>query len=387
LQQSRLPNSYSYRNRSNSRRVVNRAAAIDMTKQQTATTSLADGAPRAGQRRIAPSDRTVPLVARIALATAVLATLGLPLMARHAKAADTTDQDDRSDRISEQEDAVDAAQDAALDRRAAGQPTPASPNVFNFRVNAPLYYNSNATEAQSGGPSALEGDPELELGWSRNLTSLPLRLSVKLRADTDRYANASEGDEDEVSGTFKASYYNAQDDQQWSPFFSYKSAAIFDPTFSPWTETKNDLALGVDKVVNFDGDFHLLPPSAKSRIAAVWSFGVSTYVQRRLRVPGPSSTAFYVVPSVTYVPAGDWTISLFGSTRERWFDSVTSGSKTTSRRDFEIEPIFTVAYDTNLPGAPQIALQTTFERRSSNLSNKSWNQWAVGPVLTANWKF
>jgi hypothetical protein len=104
-------------------------------------------------------------------------------------------------------------------------------------------------------------------------------------------------------------------------------------------------------------------------------------------VPGPSSTAFYVVPSVTYVPAEDWTVSLFGNTRERWFDSVTSGTQTTSRRDFEIEPIFTVAYDPKFPGAPQIALQTTFERRSSNLTDKSWNQWAVGPVLTANWKF
>jgi hypothetical protein len=327
------------------------------------------------------------LVTRTALTTAVLLVLGLPLIARHAIAADTTDQDDRSDRISDQADAINAAQDGAQERRAVEQPTPPSPNVFNFRISAPLYYNSNATEAQSRGPAALEGDPELELGWSRNLTSLPLKLSVKLRADIDRYANALQGDEDEVSGIFKASYYDAQNDQQWSPFFSYKSAALYDPTFSPWTETRNDFALGLDKVFNFDGDFHLLPPSPRSRAAATWSFGVSTYVQRRLRVPGPSSTAFYMVPSVTYVPAEDWTVSLFGNTRERWFDSVTSGTQTTSRRDFEIEPIFTVAYDPKFPGAPQIALQTTFERRSSNLTDKSWNQWAVGPVLTANWKF
>jgi len=198
----------------------------------------------------------VPLVTRIAWATAVLLVLGLPLVARHAIAADTTDQDDQSDRTSDQADAINAAQDGAQERRAVEQPTPSAPNVFNFRISAPLYYNSNAAEAPSRGPAALEGDPELELGWSRNLTSLPLKLSVKLKADTDRYANASQGDEDEVSGTFKASYYDAQNDHQWSPFFSYKGAALYDPTFSPWTETRNDFALGLDKVFNFDGDFH-----------------------------------------------------------------------------------------------------------------------------------
>jgi hypothetical protein len=43
---------------------------------------------------------------------------------RHAMAAslaDTAGQDDRSDRIRDQEDAIDAAQDAAQERRAADQ--------------------------------------------------------------------------------------------------------------------------------------------------------------------------------------------------------------------------------------------------------------------------
>ena len=348
---------------------------------------MAGDGPCAGPRRIALSDRTLPVPARIALGTVVLLTLGLPLMARHAVAADTTDQDDRSDRIEEQEDAIDATQDRAQERRAADQPVPPAPRAFNFRVSAPLYYNSNGEEVQSGGTGALEGDPEVELSWARRLTSVPLKISVRLRADTDRYANAPLANEDEVSGSFKASYYDANNDQQWAPFFSFKSAGIFDATFSPWTETKNDLALGLDKFFNFDGGFHLLPPSTRSQGAAVWSFGVSSFVQRRLRAPGPSSTAVYIVPSVTYVPSEDWTVSLFASTRERWFDTVTSSTKTTLRRDFEIEPIFTVAYDPDFPGAPQIALQISFERRSSNLPNKSWNQWTVGPVITANWKF
>jgi hypothetical protein len=328
--------------------------------------------------------------ARITLGTAMLLMPWLPHAIRCAMAVsppDTAEQDDRADRIQDQEDAIGAAQDAAQDRRAADQAAPSVPPEFNFRVIAPFYYNSNAKEVQSAGPAALEGDPEVELGWARSLTLMPLKFSVRLRADTDRYANVSMADEDEVSGSFKASYYDALDDQAWAPFVSYKSTAIYDATFSPWTETRNDFALGLDKFFNFDGNADLLPASARSRVNAVWSLGVSFFVQRRLRVPGPNSIAFYVVPSATYVPSRDWTVSLLVSSRDRWFDTTTSSITTTSRRDFEIEPILTIAYDPNLPGAPQIALQASFERRSSNLSNKSWSQWTVGPVLTANWRF
>jgi hypothetical protein len=325
------------------------------------------------------------MLARAILLTSVLGGIVRPAMA--ASPADTAGQDGQSDRIQAMEDAIDAAQDAAQERRAVDQAVPSVPPDFNFRVTAPLYFNSNPKEVQSGEPTALEGDPELELGWGRSLTSVPLKVSVKLRADTDRFANVTRADEDEFSGTFKASYYDAQNDQAWAPFVSYKGSAEYEAIFSPWTETKNDFALGLDKLFNFDGGFHPLPASARSRGSAVWSLGVSFFVQRRLRTPGPSSTAFYVVPSAIYVPNKDWSVSLFMSTRERWFDSVTSAAPTTSRRDFEIEPIVTIAYDTRLPGTPQIALQASFERRSSNLSNKSWNQWAVGPVLTANWRF
>ena len=86
-------------------------------------------------------------------------------MVRHAMAAgpaDAAELDDRSDRIEDQEDAAAAAADAAQARQAAGQVAPPAPGEFNFRVNAPLQYNSNAGQAPSGGPAAFEVDPEIE---------------------------------------------------------------------------------------------------------------------------------------------------------------------------------------------------------------------------------
>jgi hypothetical protein len=331
----------------------------------------------------------VAAVARIALGIAVVlgSPPGTPRLAMAGSATDAAAQDDRSDRADDQQDAIDAAADAAQARQAAGQAAPPTPREFNFRINAPLQYNSNPAQAPSGSRAALEADPAIELGWTRSLTSMPLKLSVRLRADTDRYTNAPQANEDEVSGSFKASYYDVNNDQAWAPFFSYKAGALFDATFSPWTETKNDLALGVDKLFNFDGDLQRLPASGRSRGAAVWSFGVSSFIQRRLRTPGPDSIALYVAPSATYAPTENWTVSLFVNARERWFDGISSPIAPVSRRDFEIEPISTIAYDPKLPGAPQVALQVGFERRASNVPDRSWSQWTAGPVLSANWRF
>jgi len=313
------------------------------------------------------------IVARLALGLALLATPAMQDMATHAIAASPADvarQDDRSDEIQDQEDAIDAAQNMDQARQAAGQEVPSAPKEFNFRINAPFYYTSNATLVQSGEPAALELDPEIELGWTRSLTSVPLKLSVRLKADTDRYINVPQADGNEASGSFKAAYYDVNNDQAWAPFISYRGTGEYDSTFSPRTEERNDFALGFDKFLYFGSDFHLLPASARSRVTAVWSLGFSLYVQRRLREPGPDSYATYVVPSVTYVASRELTMSLFLNVRERWFDSVTSSTTTPLRRDFEIEPIVTLAYNPSeglfargrgsqrqLLGSPQIALQ------------------------------
>jgi hypothetical protein len=300
-----------------------------------------------------------------------------------ASATDPTTQDDRSDRVSDQQDAIDGAIDAEQQRQGA------APRAFSVRIDAPLYYNSNAQQATSGGSAALEGDPEIELRWSHAMTSLPLKSSIRLRADTDRFANVPQADEDEMSATFKTQYFDANNDQAIAPFVSYKGTLIFDATFSPWTQTKNDLAVGVAKVFNFDGELHALPISGRSAADAVWSLAMNMAVQRRLRTPGADSTALIGALEVICTPFEEWAISLGVDARQRWFDAVMSKSGAPARRDFTIEPLFTLLWDPSAPlwGSPTIAMQVDFERKASNLPGKSYNQWAVGPVLTASWRF
>jgi hypothetical protein len=347
-----------------------------------------------------------PRARRILFGGAILLAVAAPVSARSAMAQNSTSesraeaQDSRSDRIDEQEDAVDAAQEAAYARDVASQPIPITLRDFTFRANLPIFYDSNPNELQSDGPSSMEADPEAELGWRKNLQSAPLAFSVRLRANTDRYGAEPQAGGDQTSARFMVSYKDKANDQAWSPFFWYKGTMGFQGTFSTWTYTRNDVVVGLGRVFNFSGNFRGLPISANSQVAAVWSLGFRLYVQRRLRVPGPDSVALYAVPSITYVPSPNWSVSLLASIRERWFDVPPASAGTTPRRDFEVEPLLTIAYDPSTAlfgsdgfarqqrfGAPQIALQIGFERRSSNLSGKSWNEWTVGPVLSANWRF
>ena len=219
--------------------------------------------------------------------------------------------------------------------------------------------------------------------------ALPLKYSVRLRADADRYANVPQADEDEMSATLKTQYFNVDNDQAIAPFVSYKGTLIFDATFSPWTQTKNDLAVGVAKVVNFDDGLHALPISGRSAANAVWSLSMSMAVQRRMRTPGADSTALVGALALTCTPIDEWAISLGVDARQRWFDAVMSKNATFARRDFTIEPLFTVLWEPSaaLWGSPTIAMQVDFERKASNLAGRSYNQLAVGPVLTASWRF
>ena len=93
-------------------------------------------------------------------------------------------------------------------------PSPA----FEVRIDAPLYYDSNAQELQRGASAALEGNPEATFGWKHPIGSLPFTIGVQLAANADRYANVAQADGDEATAKVRLQYYDRSDDQALAPF-------------------------------------------------------------------------------------------------------------------------------------------------------------------------
>jgi hypothetical protein len=267
---------------------------------------------------------------------------------------------------------------------------------FTFNILAPFNYNSNAEAANTGGTQTAEFSPRINAAWSTPVFDLPLRFSANLFAESDRYTQpaAYDANFDKLGGSARLQYIDPENDQAYSPYISYAPRMDFDPTFGPWFATRQDLNIGFNKRFNFDGNFQRVPFSANSRDATVWAFGLTTFLQQRFRYPTPSSHAFYVIPSVSYLISENWNASLGVEVLRRGFQSVGSFA----REDVLLEPIFTLEYvmpeawfgsarTATLLGRPALDFQVSYENNWSNLPAATYNIWRVGVVLKAGWNF
>jgi hypothetical protein len=221
-----------------------------------------------------------------------------------------------------------------------------------------------------------------------------IRVSGAASLETERFVNAPGAAADYIRTSARAQYINPENDQGYSPFFSYVPRLDFDPTFANNFATRQDLNLGVDKAFNFDGDFNRMPAASSSSGSTVWSFGFSAGRQRRFRSPAPQSYAAFFNPSAAYVISAQWNASVSLPITGRWFDT-TDG---VNQRNLTIEPVGVVEYvipsawlggaDTGrLLGKPAIDFFAMTERNWSNLSGAAYVQWRAGLFLKTGWRF
>ena len=158
--------------------------------------------------------------------------------------------------------------------------------------------------------------------------------------------------------------------------------------------TRQDLNLGVNKTFNFDGSFRRVPFSPNTLADTVWSFGVTSFAQRRFRDPEPSSWAFFLIPSVTYVITEQWNVSFGAELMFRTFDPYLGFTE----NEWFLEPIATLEFvlpsawfgsdrNATLFGRPAIDLQMAYERNWSNIAAFSYGAWHVGAALKLGWRF
>ena len=265
---------------------------------------------------------------------------------------------------------------------------------FTLNILAPALYNSNAQFLSSGGSQTLEGSPLVRLGWASQLFDTPIRISGAASMETERFVNAPGAAIDYIRTSARAQYLNPEDDQDYSPFLSYVPRLDFDPTFANNFATRQDLALGLNKVFNFDGAFNRIPTSSNSSSEAVWSFGFGVGGQRRFRDPPPQSYALFFSPSASYVISEEWNASFSLPITRRWFDMFND----VSQRNLTLEPTAVLEYvipsgwlgganAARMLGNPAIDFVAGVERNWSNLSPATYTQWRVGVVLKTGWRF
>ena len=254
-----------------------------------------------------------------------------------------------------------------------------------FTINGllPMFYNSNANLAPVNGPAGInsaEFSPILGASWSTPVFDLPVRFTANVRAEVDRFTqgwqpSVAPAQFDKIALSGRLQYIDPTNDQNFSPYFAYAPRFDFDPFFRERFATRQDLNLGVNKTYNFDGVFQRVAFSANTLADTVWSLGVTAFAQRRFRDPEPSSWAFFLIPSVTYVITEQWNVSLGAELTLRTFDPYLGFNE----NEWFLEPIATLEFvlpsawfgsDSNatLFGRPAIDLQMAYEQNWSNIA-------------------
>jgi len=273
-----------------------------------------------------------------------------------------------------------------------------------FTINGllPMFYNSNADLAPVNGPpgtNSAEFSPILGASWSTPVFDLPVRFTANARAEIDRFtqgwqSSVAPAQFDKIALSGRLQYIDSTNDQNFSPYFVYAPRFDFDPFFRERFATRQDLNLGVNKAYNFNGSFQRVAFSPDTLADTIWSFGVTAFAQRRFRDPEPSSWAFFLIPSVTYVISEQWNVSLGAELTYRLFDPYLGFNE----REWFLEPIATLEFvlpsawfgsarNAALFGRPAIDLQMAYERNWSNVEAFNFAVWHVGAALKLGWRF
>ena len=274
----------------------------------------------------------------------------------------------------------------------------AHPQRFVFNVLLPFTFNSNPEElntAFGGGTNTAQFSPLAGASFSSQLFDLPFRLTAGVQAEIERFTQAPTVDFDKLRVSGRLQYVDAANDQGYSPYIAYAPRWDFAPFYQTWLETRQDLNFGVNKTFNYDGNFRRVAFSGNTLAETVWSFGVTTFIQRRFLNPEPSSWAFFFIPSATYVISDNWNVSLGLDFMNRRFDSIQGGI---SEQDFFLQPILTLEYvlpsawfgserTASLVGRPALDFQVAYERNWSNVPAFDFSTWYAGAALKMGWRF
>lgn len=304
-------------------------------------------------------------------------------------------------------DAQDALDDALLATPNAVTPVPLS-NLYatapgleqqivkpQLRTNLllPAAYNSNGEEISRGGTTTAEANPRGSLSWSGPISNLPLRLSLGAFAQSDRYSRTPAMDLDKIGLSARMQFVDPSNDQAFSPFIAFAPRWDYGPVFETQRSARQDLNFGFNKRWNFDAGFRQLAIAGNSSDSTVWSFGLTAFVQRRLREPQVSSDAAFVIPSVSLVINKQWNVTLATEFIRRWFDQNSLGIVTS---DYELHPIATFEYiipatafggerNARLFGNPAIDFQGSYLKVWSTASGGSYAQWKGVAALKMGW--
>jgi hypothetical protein len=266
--------------------------------------------------------------------------------------------------------------DQALSRLAGSpapeeRPNPFSPSNFKLDIVMPFSFNSNplGTEDQTTDGHA---KPDLSVLWSYQIQSL--KLSLFTDVSFDRYIINGAANTDTWTSWATVAY--TPEGSPWSLYFKYRPTLVYSTDFAHRTLTFHDLLGGV---------------TGANPLTSKLTFSFDFVVGHRSAEPEVFSAALASLSaSFAYKMTDEWSVTLRPSVDLSWYDNDVKGR---SRHD--IRPAMRVSTDwqpASFKGKPfledsKLNMLVSVARNISNLPNRSFTRWDVGPALVFKHQF
>lgn len=265
---------------------------------------------------------------------------------------------------------------------------------FTIGVELPAAYSTSAVSASK--ESVVEDRPDRHvtpqayLKWTHQYDGF--KASAEIGASIDHYFKSSDANLDDLYSSFKI----AKTDGKWEyfvPYASISSEMYFLPTFNRPDITYHDAVIGFYSSLAWrDRDLipyidSLIPYSDASEPGDV-SIRFDARLGRRMSDTTSYQNTF-VQGRITgaYVISSNWRVEASSSIRARWYEDYHGERRTDLRPSATVGLIWSPEWLKQLVKRSELSFNVEFYRNYSNIAEKNYSLWEIGPTLSLRTKF
>ena len=265
---------------------------------------------------------------------------------------------------------------------------------FTIGVDLPARYSSSVTSASIDSIIEDRPDrhvtPEVYLKWSHQYDWL--KASFEVGASMDRYLKSSDANLDSVHSSFKIAKTDGKN-EYFVPYASFSTDMFFLPTFKQPDITYHDAAVGFysgvawrdkERIPYVDS---LIPYSDASKPGDVSIIFDGRLGRRMSETTSYQNTFILGRVTAAYVISDTWRMEATASFRTRWYEDYHGEKRRDLRPSTSIGLVWSPEWLTKIVKRSELAVNFEYYRNYSNIPEKSYSLWEVGPTLSLRTKF
>ena len=232
--------------------------------------------------------------------------------------------------------------------------------------------------------------PDVYLKWAHQYAWF--KVSAEIGASIDRYFKASDADLDSLHAAFKFAKTDGKN-EYFVPYFSFNHEMFFLPTFKEPVVSYDDVAIGFYSGIAWR-DKELIPyrdaligHSDASEPGDVSLLFDARFGRRMSDTLSYQNTFALGRITAVYYISKHWRVEANTALRARWYENYHSQRRTDYRPSAAIGLIWAPDWLTKLVKRSELSFNLEYYRNHSNIPEKSYKLWELGPTLSLRTKF